>query len=127
MKAKVVSYSEYEAKKAPFDWNAFFKKKDYTLAELTIAHKLSSSWVTCACGNQCITIKRYPNGCPIDPLLNELGCEFNVCIDGMRTAKNSPENLNYCKKKGIETLKKIEKRSLILIKKEILKKKKRVG
>lgn len=120
MKRKVVSYSEDERKKAPFDWNAFLKKKDYTSAELKKAYKLSSSWVSCACGNQCVTIKRYPNGCPIDSQLSDLGCEFNNCIRGMM------HGLSYCKKEAIKTLEKIEKRSLILINKEILKKKKRV-
>lgn len=40
----------------------------------------SQAWVTCACGNACSMIPRYPNGAPIDKILKEYGVQFNILI-----------------------------------------------
>lgn len=103
------TYTEYRKKK-PFDWNALLDKAikgELTEKEHDKACKLSASWVTCACGNQCSIIPRERNGEPLDGELYGLGLEFNQEVEEKR--------FNHAKK----TLAKIEKRSAYLIKLEM--------
>ena len=59
-----------------FDWNAFLNRDDITEQEWRDAQVRSMSWVTCACGNLCDAIPRFPSGIPEDPRLSELGSKF---------------------------------------------------
>lgn len=62
---------------ASFDWNAFLSNPPvFESPEHHKASRLSSPWVTCACGNQCSIIPRNRVGAPLDPKLCDLGCEF---------------------------------------------------
>lgn len=103
-------------RRKPFDWNKFLNKKTISKDEWHIAKELANSWVTCACGNQCAIIPRWNsitnNNSPAEPKdkkLNELGYRFNGDI-----------SLRYVEE-AKETLKKIEARSTILIKRELVK------
>ena len=95
-----------------FDWN---EKLDALIAGEVISPEalkeledLSSSWVTCACGNQCAIIPRdKEDGHPLDLELWGLGVSF--------WGKIYPGQWGKAK----EVLKKIETRSAFLIK-EIL-------
>ena len=68
------------------------------------ARLLSSSWVTCACGNQCAIIPRDTNGEPTDEDLSDLGYDFHHRIDDGEYTE------------ALKVLELIEKRSLTLIK-----------
>lgn len=89
----------------PFDWNKELSKRDKDWYYLK---RMSSRWVTCACGNTCAIIPRDDKGMPYDTVLSDLGHLFyeKVCDMNTRGAK--------------ATLKKIEARSSELIQ-EILK------
>jgi len=52
--------------------------------------KLSTKWVTCACGNQCASISRGARGIPSDKLLQALGLNFfeKLRDDEIGMAKN---------------------------------------
>ncbi len=56
-----------------FDWNQFLSRDDISESEWSRANSRASSWVTCACGNQCSIIPRESNGMPKDPILSRLG------------------------------------------------------
>lgn len=71
--------------KAPFDWNAFLVKFEYTKEELTEGLTLARSWVTCACGNLCDIIPREQEGAPEDMYLASLGQKFFERICDLRT------------------------------------------
>jgi|SRR6185437_10517233 len=77
------TYAETQGK-APLDWNAFLAKESYTYDQLTDARNRASSWVTCACGNQCDIIPRDLDGAPIDAALDDLGSSFYNAICDMR-------------------------------------------
>lgn len=97
-------------KMKPFDWNDFLDraiKKKPKYKEWNKAVKLSSDWITCACGNQCDIIDRESDGEPTDEELSILGMDFHHCI-----------NAGYWED-AKETLKEIEKRSAKLIKEKI--------
>lgn len=103
------TYSEHRKKKS-FDWNAFLDKaikEGLTDKEHDKACKLSASWVTCACGNQCEIIPRERNGEPLDGELYSFGLTFNEEIE------------DYRYRDAKKTLSMIEKRSAKLIKKHI--------
>lgn len=110
-------------KKEEFDW---FKVLDYLIkGDLTIAKnyvkltnpitfaeehsyymtlvKLSSDWVTCACGQLCQSLERNDEGMPLDRIIRSLGEEFYSDI----------VNTNF--KVAKETLEKIEKRTIQLL------------
>lgn len=70
----------------------------------------ATSWVTCACGNQCSIIPRYPNGTPKDNQLWWAGAAFPTAITHGRGD-------DY--KQALALLNRIEVRSAELIK-EIL-------
>ncbi len=72
------TYAE-ENGESVFDWNAFLDraiKGHVTPQERRLAADMASSWVTCACGNQCSVIKRRSDGEPMDTVLSNLGYEF---------------------------------------------------
>jgi len=150
MKTKAISYAEQKGKEI-FDWNAFFKKKTYTLKELRAATIRSGNWVTCACGNQCAILER-DDAEPTDERLRYLGTDFadhvyemergeldkpnkwvepkincsflKMCRDSdfrdyKRALKKAEKRFNDGKRNAIKTLAKIEKRSAMLIQKEI--------
>jgi len=101
------TYSQTQNKR-PFNWikalsNPLSEKQWKNLEEK------ASSWVTCACGNQCAIIPRN-NGEPLDKQLSRLGFSFYLSIAQKE------------RKEAIYILEQIEKRSGILIK-EILKNK----
>jgi hypothetical protein len=75
------------------------EEKDFAIKHM----HLSKSWVTCACGNQCNVIKRYPSGSPVDGDLNWNGRQFYVAINGLNI------------KEARNILHRIEARSEILI------------
>lgn len=59
---------------APFDWNQALSKSEITEKDWNIMASRTSSWVTCAVGNQCTVIPRDEQGEPIDD---------DLCIDGI--------------------------------------------
>ena len=76
-----------------FDWNEFLdraiKEKIPVYADAITLHPLyriasaqASSWVTCACGNQCSVIpRRNTEGAPKDKKLLVLGIRFSHSIN----------------------------------------------
>lgn len=66
--------------KEPFDWNVFLNQENITGGKWFEAKVLASSWVTCACGNQCDIIPRRISGAPRDPKLERLGVYFSHYI-----------------------------------------------
>jgi hypothetical protein len=119
------TYSETKNKEK-FDWNKFLDEriaeqpkdiKSYhgmsdgyikdTRKRFKKEIKMSSEWVTCACGNQCSILERDSDGEPVDDELAELGSDFYYEVDDLewKTAKL--------------TLKAIEKRSAKLIAEKI--------
>lgn len=107
------TYAESQREQT-FDWNKFLNKEFHSYGELKQGLKLSSSWVTCACGNQCAIIPRLRNGEPIDEHLRTLGRQFSIAINNMFSV-NYYENSKVLAK---AILRDIEKRSLILIDQE---------
>lgn len=97
-----------------FDWNQFFNHTTYTKDDLYMAVTMAMQWTTCACGNQCSVIPRDVNGAPKDSVLSQLGVDFYGCIIQMEQS-DTKERLKLYKAFAMETLKKIEKRSEILI------------
>ena len=61
----------------PFNW---FKELNAENIDWDKLCHLSCSWVTCACGNQCIIIPRNEEGEPTDLILYHLGVDFNYAI-----------------------------------------------
>lgn len=96
------TYSETQGK-APINWWDRIERLDTAQdEEIRVWIGDASSWITCACGNQCDIIPRK-NGEPVDGYLMNLGMEFYL-----RIAR---------KEKPIATtvLKQIEQRSTQLI------------
>ena len=88
------------------DWNEFLNRPKRSKFEWRVKAEAASSWVTCACGNQCAIIPRLGHGDggkPADRALEKLGMQF------YRQVKNRK------RKSAIETLRKIEIRSAQLI------------
>ena len=102
-----------ETKKKPkFNWYDFLNraiKGKISDSEIANAQDDAANWVTCACGNQCSILPRDEDGEPYDDFLAELGSDFSYEIDD----QNWKDALNI--------LNKIEKRSALLINKEIKK------
>lgn len=88
----------------PFDWNRFLNYPQSGISWKNAEH-LASSWITCACGNQCSAIDRHDNGSPEDDKLRQYGAQFYRCI------------LFRQKAAAREVLKQIERRSAYLIRK----------
>jgi len=108
----MTTYSEKNGR-SPFNWTKFLDRAingKATFSEKLSAFHRSTSWVTCACGNQCNIIPRDEFGAPLDSTLRELGSPFNGFTDAI-----SKEDY----KKAKSLLLKIEKRSAYLIKKEL--------
>jgi len=99
------TYAEIQGE-PPFNWFNFLSQENISSEEWQDAKIKSSSWVTCACGNQCSIIPRSIYGAPLDNELEALGGGqgFHGAIE--------------LKLKGValEYLKLIEKRSAYLIK-----------
>ena len=72
----------------PFDWNAFLAQDEFSNEELTDAMILAGEWVTCACGNLCLTLPRQHAGQPLDDDLADLGFEFDEAIRLMEAARS---------------------------------------
>lgn len=108
----MTTYAESQ-NKAPFDWTEFLNRDYYTKEELLQALKLSESWVTCACGNQCNVIPR-DQGIPKDPRLQALGYAFSERLNEMFQADS--QGLGFRSDEALETLRKIEIRSAEIIK-----------
>jgi hypothetical protein len=71
-----------ESKRRPiFDWNEFLNKEEMANDEWAHAEDLSSSWVTCACGNMCDVIPREKGGRPLDINLDVYGMNFSDAIE----------------------------------------------
>ena len=103
------TYSETKKHKK-FNWYDFLNRANEgkaTEGEIANAKDDSEDWVTCAVGNQCAIIPRDEDDSPIDNTLYKLGSDFMDDI------------LDEKWKKAIKTLDKIEKRSTILIQKEL--------
>jgi hypothetical protein len=103
-----------------FDWNAFLNKPAYTAEELKDAYDLANNWVTCACGNQCTTIKRWKDGCPEDRVLEALGRNFMRAIDELRDshADNDRQGIAQSLEWAKDTLASLEHRAEQLLKEE---------
>ena len=99
----MITYAEKKGEK-PFDWNKFLENPpEWGWEEHLDACDLSCQWVTCACGNQCDIIPRYPIGSPVDEELQYMGIDFDCEIKRAKWQKAK------------EILAKIEKRSAELI------------
>jgi hypothetical protein len=66
------TYAQTEGQKS-FDWNKFLNRENISDSEWFEAAARASSWITCACGNQCSVIPRETNGIPKDKALLALG------------------------------------------------------
>lgn len=121
MKNENISYCEKITGK-PFDW--FEALEEARICEISEEFynklvSLASSWVTCACGNQCAiiprryrTVKALPgepiergteNAPPFDEELTDLGIRFSFNVEAKHWDR------------AIESLRKIEARSAVLI------------
>jgi hypothetical protein len=97
-----------------FDWNKFLSvRKRYSDENIFYAVRLSSNWITCACGQQCETILRDEKGMPNDPILQAKGRRFTFYIAAMY---NSRKFISYERNRlrAKAALARIEKRSLEL-------------
>ena len=116
-----------------FDWNKFLSKNcsKMTAKEVEYAARKSSSWITCAVGNQCAIIPRYSsNSEPIDRRLSKLGNYFFLALEKMRSCidnkhdyandKIAFKEANSYRAKAIIILRGIEKRSSELIESEVM-------
>lgn len=94
--------------KKNWDWNNFLNKKKITEEEWDIAMDKSSAWVTCACGEQCISIPRDARGAPRDQRLRKLGSDFAICImiEDRHGAKKIPKQIEERASELIEYLNK---------------------
>lgn len=101
----------------PFDWNEFLIKKEYTYQELYQAWIEASSWVTCACGNQCSDIPRDAFGCPKDEELDRLGVRFTSYIHSMTQEHGAQRMYDFegMRAEAIATLTLIELRSAYIL------------
>lgn len=107
------TYAESQQEKK-FDWFKWLNKKTYTTKDLEDKANLSSSWVTCAVGNQCETLERLCYA-PLDLELRLLGVDFCEAICNMRSFHgfNSFEDERLL---AIRILEEIEARAAILLK-----------
>ncbi len=74
----------------------------------------ASSWVTCACGNQCKDVPRKDNGEPVDNKLYDLGLNFLHNIRSIQDCifrGRRKEQIDYAIKAAKVTLFEIEVRS----------------
>jgi hypothetical protein len=84
-----------------------------------LAHN-AEKWTTCAVGCQCSAIPRRDNGAPLDYALRVQGSEFYRRVSDMRSNIESSRALlaNFARWRALRTLRKIEKRSAVLIEAE---------
>lgn len=113
------TYAESKGK-APIDWNARLNTPVEQIKEKdarTWMWEARKSWVTCACGNQCIDIPRKDTGAPVDHKLNMLGVSFAHQVNDLYLLLKisdydmADESLQMAKR----VLAKIEKRSAEII------------
>lgn len=102
---KTITYTEEKGKK-PFDWNVFLDKEYITDEEWEEASILANNWITCACGNQCVIIKRDFDGAPIDVILEELGVNFATFIE-YQDVVGAKMTLNEIENRSAELIKEI--------------------
>lgn len=107
MKKKLLTTYAEAKKKQPFDWNAFLNQKDICYMQWEEAQTKAYTWTTCACGNMCVIIPRDERGAPIDLILKDLGGSRGFYGAIMARDKDKAKSF----------LKKIEKRSALLINK----------
>ena len=96
----------------PFDWKKALSKKRIsgkTWEELRIK---ATSWVTCACGNQCAVIPRDVSGEPRDKVLAVLGGNegFYGCIRD-RNKKDALYILSLIELRSAHIIKELSKKS----------------
>ena len=113
------TYQEVQQPYKPFDWLAFFKMDEYDQDDLDAASTASGSWVTCACGNQCVAIPRDSAGVPVDQELRALGFDFHNAIYDwwveLLESGTSKELTAYYKPKALELLQAVEWRAAQLL------------
>lgn len=110
-RTRVLSYTERETRRKPFNWYDALKHP-YNYGSDILARK-AKDWTTCACGTLCELIPRYTmdysyntanrDGAPKDTKLRKLGMKFYECVNN--------EQWKIAK----TTLDKIEKRSVEII------------
>jgi len=99
----MITYTEMEGNK-PFDW---FVALNCKVVNWNLLYILSSSWVTCACGNQCAIIPRHEeNAVPKDKMLEQLGHDFSRNIR-LRDKYQSLELLEEIEIRSTELIKEI--------------------
>lgn len=111
---KQLTYVEQRGE-ARFDWNDFLTRVEagtVTEREWKDAFELASSWITCACGNECAVLPRSSHGCPDDDRLYDLGCDF---MDIIRDGYKENESLDITVLNGRECLRRIEARTAYLL------------
>ncbi len=114
------TYSEASGEE-PFNWNIALAKhcREINLEDSNKLKELASSWVTCACGNQCDVIPRYGDtGRPKDERLSILGERFHhrAIYPMCREIEHSNfETADRYRLIAIDILKEIEERSLGII------------
>ena len=102
-----------------FNWVLFLSTPKMWGAEnLEKAEILSNGWVTCACGQLCLSLPREEDGSPFDKNLYDLGIGFNANIIEMRNIVNGRglQRLSEAARKALDTLYRIEKRTTDLLK-----------
>lgn len=98
-----------------FDWREFLQRERYTTVELKTAGKLANSWVTCACGNLCEALPRWPGGTPEDQQLARLGNEFAAAVEGLARFHDLGGPTIGAQRLARDVLDKIEARSAELL------------
>lgn len=104
----------------PINWSKLLNRDCKTMEyyETVEMSSNASSWVTCACGNQCAIIPRDEGTSkPNDTKLRNLGLRFYNNIQHMSAyvSDKKIDLANKHRRKAINTLNKIEKRSSELI------------
>lgn len=101
------TYNQITNKKS-IDWNKVLENwNNLSTRDKAMYIQKSKSWVTCACGSLCSIIPRRYSNMPDDSILTHLGRKFTTAMmaEDIKSAKS--------------ILKKIEKRSNIVIKNTI--------
>ncbi|WP_396190254.1 hypothetical protein [Flavobacterium sp.] len=95
-----------------FSWWLAIKKIESEYNSIFHAQliELSSSWVTCACGNQCSVIPRYKKGEPRDTHLSQQGYNFFLAIQTQDWAW-AKACLYLIEVRAIELIKEVEERN----------------
>lgn len=116
------TYAETQGE-LPFDWLRWLQHVRINIGKNKLEKilHLAANWPTCACGNQCSVIPRYPHyydpksvgpDAPLDDNLRDLGMAFYCYVKGMRYNDYFERN----RKNALETFKQIEVRSTEILK-----------